>query len=274
MTLQVNNNWLVLFAAPGPFKIFSEMYTSLLSGLVVIVSLAAQVAAHGYVPKLYINGQTILGWDPLRVVRPTKPDSGFISDPTSKDITCSIGNSKLPPGPITATVAAGSNVTVQWNTWPIGHYGPVLNYMAKCPSSGCSTWKADTGSPWFKTLTHSPPTQIQQDVYKNSEWASDTLAKSGFKYDVKIPKKIASGDYLLRHENLALHGASNLGGAQFYPVCIQLTVTNGGSLNPSGLGFPGSYTATDPGILFNPYQGEAANKAYVPPGGAVYAGLN
>jgi len=31
---------------------------------------------------------------------------------------------------------------------------------------------------------------------------------------------------LLRHENLALHGASNIGGAQFYPVCIQLTGTS------------------------------------------------
>ena len=99
---------------------------------------------------------------------------------------------------------------------------------------------------------------------------------------------------LLRHENLALHGASNIGGAQFYPVCIQLTgaltcarikfvslksillVTGGGSLNPSGLSFPGAYSvrkalltlslhannvqANDPGIHFNPYQGEAANK--------------
>ncbi|PPQ77631.1 hypothetical protein CVT24_005455 [Panaeolus cyanescens] len=237
-------------------------------------ALVGKVAAHGYVPSIIINGQTIKGWDvntdgyttpqPVRVVRPTKPDSGFISDPLSKDITCSIGNSKLPSAPITATVAAGGTVTVQWNTWPIGHYGPVLNYMAKCGSAGCSSWKGDSGTPWFK---------IQQDVYANGEWASDTLAKSGFRYNVKIPKNIASGDYLLRHENLALHGASSLGGAQFYPVCIQLTVTNGGSLNPSGLGFPGAYKATDPGILFNPYQGDAANRAYIPPGGNVYPGL-
>ncbi|KAF9461773.1 endoglucanase-4 [Collybia nuda] len=248
----------------------------LLSSLLLVsASLVSHVAAHGYVPFIKINGQTIPGWNvntdgyttpqPIRVVRPTKPDSGFISDPSSKDITCSIGNSKLPPGPITATVAAGGTVEVLWNTWPIGHYGPVLNYMAKCPTSDCSTWKGDSGSPWFK---------IQQSVYANGEWASDTLAKTGFKYSVKIPSKITPGSYLLRHENLALHGAASLGGAQFYPVCIQLTVTGGGSLNPSGLSFPGTYKATDPGILFNPYQGEAANQAYVPPGGAVYPGLN
>ncbi|TFK31265.1 endoglucanase-4 [Crucibulum laeve] len=240
----------------------------------LVATAVSQVAAHGYVPIIRINGQSIPGWDvskdpyttpqPLRVVRATKNDSGYVADPSSADITCSIGNSKLPPGPISATVAAGGTVQVQWNTWPVGHYGPILNYMAKCPSSGCSSFKGDSGSPWFK---------IQQDVYVNGVWASDTLAKSGFAYNVKIPSNIAPGNYLLRHENLALHGASNIGGAQFYPVCIQLTVTGGGSLNPSGLSFPGTYKATDPGIHFNPYQGDAANKAYVPPGGPVYPGL-
>ncbi|KAF9262742.1 endoglucanase-4 [Marasmius fiardii PR-910] len=238
-------------------------------------TLVAEVSAHGYVPQIKIGNQYIPGWDitkdpyttpqPLRVVRGTKLDSGFISDVTSPDITCSIGNQKLPPGPIQATVAAGASVTMLWNTWPLGHYGPVLNYMARCPTSDCSTWKGDSGSPWFK---------IQQDVYSNGVWASDTLAKSNFTYVVNIPKKIAPGAYLLRHENLALHGASSLGGAQFYPVCVQLTVTGGGSLNPSGLSFPGTYKANDPGILFNVYQGDAANQKYVPPGGSVYPGLN
>jgi len=139
--------------------------------------------------------------------------------------------------------------------------------MAKCPtnSNNCSSWKADTGTPWFK---------IQQNTYNGVEWPSDTLAKGGFKYTVKIPSKISPGNYILRHENLALHGATNVGGAQFYPVCIQLSVTGSGTLNPSGLGFPGAYKSNDPGILFNVYQGDAANRAYVPPGGAVYPGLN
>ncbi|KAF9002937.1 glycoside hydrolase family 61 protein [Cyathus striatus] len=237
--------------------------------------LIAEVSAHGYVPQIKIGSQYIAGWDvskdpyttpqPIRVVRPMKPDSGYIADPLSGDITCSIGNSKLPPGPISATIAAGDSLTVLWNTWPLGHYGPVLNYMAKCPTSDCSTWKGDSGSPWFK---------IQQDVYSNGVWASDVLANNNHSYTVKIPSKITAGSYILRHENLALHGASNIGGAQFYPVCIQVTVTGGGSLNPSGLSFPGTYTPTDPGIHFNVYQGDAANQAYVAPGGPVYPGLN
>ncbi|TFK95139.1 glycosyl hydrolase family 61-domain-containing protein [Pterulicium gracile] len=102
-----------------------------------------------------------------------------------------------------------------------------MNYMAKRQGT-CSSWKGDSGSPWFK---------------------------------------------LLRHEILALHGGSSVNGAQFYPVCVQLTVTGGGSLNPSGLSFPGTYKQNDPGILFNVYQGDAVHLKYVPPGGPIASGL-
>ncbi|KAF5310326.1 hypothetical protein D9611_012055 [Ephemerocybe angulata] len=58
------------------------------------------------------------------------------------------------------------------------------------------------------------------------------------------------------------------------PNSTLITITGGGSLVPQGnLNFPGAYSATDKGILFNPYQGDAANRAYVPPGGPVYSGL-
>ncbi|KAK0194632.1 glycoside hydrolase [Armillaria mellea] len=247
----------------------------ILSVFLLAAATATGVSAHGYVPLLKIGNTYIPGWDiskdpyttpqPLRAVRGTKLDSGYIADVTSNDITCSIGNSALPPGPISTNVTAGQVLRVMWNTWPLGHYGPVLNYMAKCDTDNCSTFKGDTGSPWFK---------IQQSVFKNGGWASDTLAKNNYTYDVTIPKNIESGSYLLRHENLALHGGASLGGAQFYPVCIQLTVSGGGSLAPSGLSFPGTYTATDPGILFNVYLGDASNEAYVPPGGDIYPGLN
>ncbi|KAK0205542.1 glycosyl hydrolase family 61-domain-containing protein [Desarmillaria ectypa] len=188
---------------------------------------------------------------PLRVVRGTKLDSGYIADVTSNDITCSIGNSALPPGPISANITAGQVLRVTWNTWPLGHYGPVLNYMAKCDKDNCSTFKGDTGSPSNRASLR-------------PEWASDTLAKNSYTYDVTVPKNAKSGSYLLRHENLTLHGSASLGGVQFYPVCIQLAVSGGGSLAPSGLSFPGTYMATDPGILFNVYLGDASNEAHGP----------
>ncbi|CAE6448575.1 hypothetical protein BN14_03856 [Rhizoctonia solani AG-1 IB] len=209
---------------------------------------AQNVYAHGYVPWLRIDGiKVVPGWNvptdpytnppPARVVRRTPNDSGFVSNPASGDITCSIGN-YLPSSAITVSVPAGGKVEFLWNSWPLGHYGPVINYMAKCPGS-CSTWKGDTGKPWFK---------ISQETYANGQWAADKLAKNNATWAVTIPKNLASGEYLLRHE---------------------ITVTGGGSANPSGLAFPGAYSATDPGVLFNPYLGEASNAAYIAPGGPV-----
>jgi hypothetical protein len=69
-----------------------------------------------------------------------------------------------------------------------------------------------------------------------------------------IPKNLPSGDYLLRIEHIALHQASNAGGAQFYISCAQISVTGGGSGTPGPLvSFPGVYSANDPGIKVNIY---------------------
>lgn len=37
--------------------------------------------------------------------------------------------------------------------------------------------------------------QIGQKAY-DGEWASDKLAKGGFTHDIKIPRNLASGDYV------------------------------------------------------------------------------
>jgi cellulase len=136
--------------------------------------------------------------------------------------------------------------------------------MAPC-NGPCSSFKGDSGQPWFK---------ISQSGYNNGVWASDALSNNNHSSTVQIPRNLVPGEYLLRHEIIALHGGGSLNGAQFYPVCVQLTVTGSGTFKPVGnVGFPGTYGQRDPGILFSPYQGEAANKAYVIPGGAVYTGL-
>lgn len=69
-----------------------------------------------------------------------------------------------------------------------------------------------------------------------------------------IPKATPSGDYLFRVEQIGLHVAQSVGGAQFYLSCGQITVTGGGSGTPGPLvAFPGAYSATDPGILIDIY---------------------
>jgi hypothetical protein len=82
--------------------------------------------------------------------------------------------------------------------------------------------------------------------------------KAGGSVKYTIPKCIASGYYLVRHELIALHAAYQYPGAQFYPGCHQLKVSGGGSASPSGLvSFPGAYKAADPGITYDAYKGSS-----------------
>jgi hypothetical protein len=71
-------------------------------------------------------------------------------------------------------------------------------------------------------------------------------------------------------EHIALHSASTVGGAQLYIACAQLTVTGGtGTLNTAGklVSFPGAYSPTDPGILFQLHW--PIPTSYINPGPAV-----
>ena len=94
-------------------------------------------------------------------------------------------------------------------------------------------------------------------------WGSTPLQKAGGSATYTIPKCIAAGYYLVRHEILALHAAYQYPGAQFYPGCHQLKVTGGGSTKPTGLvGFPGAYKGTDAGITYDAYKAAT----YIVPG--------
>jgi hypothetical protein len=55
-------------------------------------------------------------------------------------------------------------------------------------------------------------------------------------------------------EHIALHSASSAAGAQFYISCAHITVTGGGSGNPSPtIKLPGGYSPQDKGLLINIY---------------------
>ncbi|KAG8898756.1 hypothetical protein FRC00_002336 [Tulasnella sp. 408] len=173
------------------------------------------------------------------------------------------------------TVAAGSTVSVEMHQQPgdrtctteaIGgnHDGPTIIYMAKVSDS--STAAGSTAS-WFKVAQSGLITAdaTTQTYY----WATDAMNDNCGKVTFTIPSSIAPGDYLLRAEVIALHVAGGSGGAQHYMSCFQLTVTGGGSANPAGVSFPGAYSLTDPGILFNMY---TSFTTYTIPGPTVYSG--
>ena len=79
--------------------------------------------------------------------------------------------------------------------------------------------------------------------------------EAGNDYSTQIPKYLPNGDYIVRHELIALHFATSPGAAQLFPSCSQVRVTGGPNVSSmrevtDGVPahFPGAYKATDPGI--------------------------
>ncbi|EDR06919.1 glycoside hydrolase family 61 protein [Laccaria bicolor S238N-H82] len=54
---------------------------------------------------------------------------------------------------------------------------------------------------------------------------------------IQLPSNLAPGNYFVCHEIIALHLATSLSGAEFYPACLQLMVGASGTEvpDPSGL---------------------------------------
>ena len=84
-------------------------------------------------------------------------------------------------------------------------------------------------------------------------WVTDDLVKTNNSWTTTIPANLAPGNYVVRHEIIALQNGQSVGGAELYPSCLQVTVSGGGqSGSPSPtVKFPGEYTPQDAGLLGN-----------------------
>lgn len=82
----------------------------------------------------------------------------------------------------------------------------------------------------------------------NSEdWGTAIVLKQ-LKWSSKIPKNLKPGNYLVRHELLALHQANT---PQFYAECAQVVVEGSGTAQPPSSflkSIPGYAPQNDPGI--------------------------
>jgi len=221
-------------------------------------------SSHAIFVQLTSGGTTSAVGDGIRV----PSYDGPITDVSSNDIACNGG-----PNPTTATskvinVAAGSTVQAIWrHTLTSGsndvidasHKGPVIAYLKKV---GSATSDVGYGSGWFK-ISEAGLTNVA-----SQNWAVTDLIAAGGVQNIPIPSCIASGQYLLRAEIIALHGASSAGGAQFYMECAQINVTGGsGSKSPATVSLPGAYKSSDPGITINIYQ---TLSGYTIPGPSVF----
>lgn len=119
----------------------------------------------------------------------------------------------------------------------------MLTYMASCGSTTCDQFDATTAK-WFKIQ------EIGLDSSTESGWAQADLM-NGTPANITLPSNLAPGNYLLRHEIIALHLANTMGGAEFYPSCSQIIVGGSGTGKPSDdelVSLPGAYSDSDPGI--------------------------
>ncbi|RDW61971.1 hypothetical protein BP6252_11404 [Coleophoma cylindrospora] len=218
---------------------------------------ATRVAAHGHVENIVINGASYEGFDinvfpyesnPPAVVAWTTPNTanGFISPSqyNSSDIIC---HESATNAQGYATVAAGDSISIQWTAWPSGHHGPVIDYLANC-GSDCTTVDKTTLE-FFKI----DGVGLIDDTTVPGNWGTDELIAENSTWLVTIPSSIAPGNYVLRHELIALHGAESADGAQNYPQCFNLQITGSGTESPAGTLGTELYTETGAGIIVNIY---------------------
>ncbi|PGH01403.1 hypothetical protein AJ80_09003 [Polytolypa hystricis UAMH7299] len=204
---------------------------------------ASVVSAHGAVTSYQIGGTTypgFTGFSPAQsppTIQRQWPDYNPIMNVGSSMMTCNGGTS----APLSAEIAAGDQITAFWSQWTHAQ-GPVMVWMFKCAGdfSSCS----GSGNGWFKIdekgLTAPPLT--------SENWGTADVLNT-LKWTATIPARLAPGNYLIRHELLALHQANT---PQFYPECAQLVVTGSGTETPSGeylTPIPAYASQNDPGIM-------------------------
>jgi cellulase len=142
-------------------------------------------------------------------------------------------------------VAAGDKINLQWTAWPDTHHGPVIDYLASCGDS-CETVDKTTLK-FFKI----DGVGLVDDTTVPGTWGDDQLIANNNSWLVEIPPTLAPGNYVLRHEIIALHSAGTEDGAQNYPQCFNLQVAGSGSDQPSGVLGTELYSPTDAGIIVN-----------------------
>ncbi|OTA99278.1 glycoside hydrolase family 61 protein, partial [Hypoxylon sp. CI-4A] len=223
---------------------------------------AVSVSAHGHVTTVTIDGTSYTGFDPTSAPYGPQPDSitwsngatdnGFVlsSALQDPDIICHLNASNAA---LSAPVAAGGKVGITWNQWPDSHKGPVIDYLADC-GGDCSAVDKTTLK-WFK-IDESGQLELGSGSGTTGRWADDVLLENSLTWDVQIPSSLKAGNYVLRHEIIALHEAGTEGKAQMYPQCINLEVSGTGSSVPDGVVGTELYTSTDAGILHNIYNDE------------------
>jgi len=242
-----------------------------------MAALAAQVAAHGYLQSITLDGVTYEGYnywnddrDPNHIGwSHTTQDEGPELDVSSPDFACRSGSE---PAQNYGTVKAGGEATFVWTSddpvlnpdgW--AHTGPIVTYIARCPDDDCTS--ADkTALQWVKIQEESV---VEGTANNEGTWATDVLRETDGAYSATIPEALAPGKYILRSELMALHRA-HINEPEFYMQCANIEVTGSGTDDLSSAdGAPANnlYSTSDEIFGFDLYNqnGETTWKVPGPP---------
>ncbi|KAK5656395.1 hypothetical protein OQA88_4776 [Cercophora sp. LCS_1] len=203
-----------------------------LNTLFFSVAFATLAAGHGAVTSYIIGGKPYPGYNGL--APESSPETIQFQwenmHPTfsidALKIRCNLGTSAQ----LSAPAQAGENVTAVWKQWT-HQQGPVMVWMFKCPDgfSGCI---GDTKG-WFKI----DQLGMWGDKLNSNNWGTAVVMEK-LEWSSVIPKNLAPGSYLIRHELLSLHQKKI---SQFYAQCAQIVVSGEGTATP-----PAEYLYTIP----------------------------
>ncbi|PVH95596.1 lytic polysaccharide monooxygenase [Periconia macrospinosa] len=266
------------------------MLSTLPTSLFFFSSLTSVAFGHSMVQEIWANGVHYNGWDPngdLSAYPNTTPGwyttntgGGPVNpvDARNRPIICAPGGSNAN---FSAPVAPGTDVRVRWfqagQSWPRGHHGPIINYIAAC-NGPCSTVDMTT----LKFVKISQKGWIDATSPGNDNegnWATDELIANDGQWTIRIPSGLKAGEYVLRHELIALHvaftstGPYSATGAEFYPQCVSLKVTGSGTKTiTGGVDARTLYTGAEPGLTVNIHTSGPSHPNYVIPGPAIWSG--
>ncbi|KAF7296429.1 hypothetical protein HMN09_01113300 [Mycena chlorophos] len=247
---------------------------SLMLALLSLVALIPRVLAHGGVLSYDIGGTFYEGWSPYNT--PTgqttiqRPWSTYnpILNATDPTIACNDDGTAGALQLTAAAVPAGTAIKANWNqVWP-HPYGPMLVYLAECPSSGCTPVNAATLQ-WFKI----DESGLINGTVFDGFWGDGLMIAQNSTWTTTIPTTVPAGNYMIRFETIALHSLP----AQFYPECAQIVITAASGVTPIAptaaelVTFPGGYSNSDPGLTIDIYSNAAQTETTYPiPGPPLY----
>ncbi|KAL9114937.1 MAG: hypothetical protein Q9227_001180 [Pyrenula ochraceoflavens] len=226
------------------------------SHLLASAALFGNCLAHFNFEALVVNGQTTQPYEYVRRVTNSNSPVTSVDDP---NLRCNVGGSNGTwSGTKTYSVNAGDSLGFTINP-SIGHPGPVSVYLSKA-TGNVSAY--DGSGDWFRIFEAGADANSQ-----GLQWKDSGATVVNF----TLPNDTPAGDYLVRGDAIALHGAEAVGGAQYYMGCAQISVASQSTstVDPGYLTkIPGVYIDDEPGIVINLYY--PIPTVYYMPGPAVW----